>query len=105
MITFLCLRCHWLVIPQADVPVKFAVSVSKRSFKHAVQRNQVKRHIREVYRVSKQPLYQAAMEKGVTIACMFVFLGKEYQERATIEKSIHAITEKIIKKLYVHPTQ
>lgn len=40
--------------PEEEPPVQVLVSVSKRHFKHAVDRNRVKRQVREAYRLNKQ---------------------------------------------------
>lgn len=88
-----------------DTPVKFAVSVSKRSFKKAVQRNRIKRQIREIYRTSKHPLYTAAMEKKATVVCMFVFLGKEIPDNEVIQKALENITGRMIKKIHALANQ
>ncbi|MBK7959250.1 MAG: ribonuclease P protein component [Bacteroidetes bacterium] len=74
VVTFLCLRCHWKVIPNIDFPVQMAVSVAKKKLKHAVDRNTVKRRVREAYRVQKHPLYQIASDKSLNIALMFIYL-------------------------------
>ena len=52
--------------------VKVLISVSKRHFKHAVDRNRVKRQIREAYRNNKDIL---SAEKGFNLA--FIWLSDE----------------------------
>ena len=42
-----------------DVPIKVLISVSKRHFKLAVDRNRAKRQIREAYRLNKAILWDA----------------------------------------------
>ena len=42
-----------------NVPAQMLVSVSKRHFKHAVDRNRVKRQVREAYRKHKHTVTQA----------------------------------------------
>lgn len=42
---------------------QFLVSVGKHYFKHAVDRNRMKRLVREAYRKNKLPLYEKAKEK------------------------------------------
>ena len=44
---------------QGEVPVQILISVPKKRFKHAVDRNRVKRQVREAYRLHKQVLYEA----------------------------------------------
>ena len=56
------LRVVYLVQPfsadeqQAIAPVQMMISVPKRRFKHAIDRNRVKRQVRETYRKNKQLL-------------------------------------------------
>lgn len=99
MITFLCLRCHWNLQEEQDFPVKFSVSVSKKNFKTAVQRNKIKRAVREAYRVEKHPLYSACQEADKKIAFMLIYIGKELLPPAEIKKAVRHMLDKIIKKL------
>ena len=50
------LRAIFHISNSESVPVKVLISVSKRHFKHAVDRNRAKRQIREAYRLHKQVL-------------------------------------------------
>ena len=45
-------------------PAKIAVSVSKKLFKKAVERNHIKRKILEAYRINKSILYSMRMIKN-----------------------------------------
>lgn len=53
------------------------ISVSKRHFKHAVDRNRVKRQIREAYRLNKQP-FLAQLPKGQNFVLAFIWLSPEH---------------------------
>ena len=46
-----------------DAPVQVLVSVPKKHFKHAVDRNRIKRQVREAFRQHKQLLYEALAEQ------------------------------------------
>ena len=67
------LRAVFRQVPrtQTDVPVQVLVSVSKRHFKHAVDRNRIKRQIREAYRHQKQVLCDA-VPSGQCLLLAFV---------------------------------
>lgn len=76
-----------------DVPVQVLVSVSKRHFKHAVDRNRVKRQVREAYRHHKQILTEKAHQEQ-TLAIAFIWLADKLYESATVEKSVRKLLEK-----------
>lgn len=82
------------------IPVKVMVSVPKRYFKHAVDRNRVKRQLREAYRHHKASLWQA-MERhpNQSLAVVFIWLDAHHRLSSEVEQRvtglIHRISEKI----------
>src|SRR6188472_1874814 len=77
-------RLVWLISTLTkDVPAQIAFAVPKRLFKKAVDRNRIKRLMRESYRKNKSQLYSLISDRGVNVALLLVFTGKEmvdYQE-------------------------
>jgi ribonuclease P protein component len=82
---------------QAKIPVQAAFTVGKRNFKHAVQRNLIKRRMREVYRLNKSKFYNELGEKQVAV--FFIFTGKTIPEYKQIEASIKKGLKKLVSEL------
>ncbi len=78
-------------------PVQAGFTVPKRFFKHAVDRNRIKRLIREVYRTNKYELYKKLMSQQKQLAIMFVYNGKKLPEFAETAKAVTACMKKIVK--------
>ena len=66
-------------------PIKSSFSVPKRNFKKAVDRNRIKRLIKEAYRLEKKNLF-----KTLSFNCVFMitFLGKKEPTFSETQKKI-----------------
>lgn len=73
------------------VIAKTGVSVSKRNFKTAVDRNHIKRLLREVYRLNKAAYFNNLTTQH---AFMILYIGKEKPTFAQIETSMKRLFEK-----------
>ncbi|HLV69575.1 MAG TPA: ribonuclease P protein component [Xanthomarina sp.] len=80
---------------QDNVQVKAAVSVSKRNFKKAVDRNQIKRLLREAYRLQKATYFN---NMTTPYALMILYIGKEKPTFKEIEAKMAQLLQKFIEK-------
>lgn len=81
-----------LVYLKTDLPeetaIQAAVSVSKRSFKRAVDRNRIKRLLREAYRLNKHKVME---ETGARYAFMILYIGREMPEYEKIDRKMQQL--------------
>lgn len=79
-----------------DATVQVLFSVSKRHFKHAVDRNRVKRQLREAYRHHKDMLPSVAEGRQLLIAFIWI-TDRQYAStkvEAALTKALRKICEK-----------
>ncbi len=76
--------------------IQAGVSASKRNFKKAVDRNKIKRLLREVYRKNKYLIYQSENTKKHIF--MFIYLGKNELDYKTLEEKIVELIHKFLLK-------
>ncbi|WNJ16480.1 ribonuclease P protein component [Pontibacter sp. G13] len=71
-------------------PVSVAFAAPKRSFKRAVDRNFLKRRMKEAYRLQKHPILQWALEQEAPLAILILYT-KRYKASS---RRIHQDTAK-----------
>lgn len=77
-------------------PVQVLFSVPKRSIKHAVKRNQIRRRAKEAYRLNKNSFIEQLGEKNIQLQLIFIYIEKEAKDYKTIEKGIKKALNKLI---------
>jgi ribonuclease P protein component len=84
-------------------PIEFALSVPKKAFKRAVDRNILRRRIREAYRLHKIELYKFlknnALHGHKRFAFMVLYTAKEDMPYLDIEKGIKKMIRKFREEL------
>lgn len=81
-----------------DLPVQLLISVPKKRFKHAVDRNLVKRQVREAFRQHKQVVYDALPEEEMVLMA-FVWLSQEHYSSQEVEKRVVSLLKRMAEKL------
>ena len=90
------IRLHFIFHEDSDLPpCQAGVSVSKRHFKRAVDRNKIKRKIREAYRLNKHDFVYSLKKEGKRVAIMMIFSGKEMPHFTEIDLSVKRGLKKI----------
>ncbi len=86
------LRVVYIPIEQpGSFPAQFSLSVPKKKFRLAVDRNRLRRQVREVYRLNKHLLYEDLLSKDKRIALMVMYVAKEEKPYKDIEQSMKRI--------------
>lgn len=89
-------RVTFLASLEISVPAQVIIAVPKRRFKRAVDRNLLKRRIREVYRLNKQELlYAFLVEQPTGLLFSIQYIGKEIHDFAFIELKLKLALSKL----------
>ena len=92
------IRVHYLFTENGPV-LQFGAGASTRNFKKSVDRNKIKRRLREAWRLQKLPLTELLLQQNHKLAVFFIYSGKELPEyKMVFESTTKAISklEKII---------
>jgi len=81
----------WVAGIREDVPLEAGFAVPKKNIKHAVDRNHMKRLMREAYRLNQDVLYTTVQNKGLHLSMVFLFQSRQIVDYPTIEKSIQTL--------------
>ncbi len=85
--------------------LQFGVGVSTRNFKHATDRNRIKRLTREAWRLQKTTLRELVLLKGIHCAVFVIYTGKELPGFEVANEKIGVILSRLIKTVHEVPAQ
>lgn len=83
----------------AAIPVSVLVSVPKKRFHNAVDRNRMKRQIRESYRRNKSGLWKAVVEKRKSVNIAFICITDRQSSSDQIERSVGKLLNRLSEKI------
>jgi ribonuclease P protein component len=84
---------------ESDFPVQVLITVSSKNFPRAVDRNTIKRLIRESYRLNKHILYDDLKSKNKKLLIAIIYSSKKIESFSLIEEKVVASLQKIISLL------
>lgn len=91
------LRMVYLKIShKSNYPIQVAFSVPKRKFKNAIDRNRLKRLMRESYRKNKHILYENIDERYIL---MFIYTDEKHYKYVDIEKKMILLIKNFVRNI------
>ncbi len=96
-LTLPSLRIIYSIMPadKALQPVRILISVPKRNFRKAVDRNLIRRRIREAYRKNKTLLINALSETGKRIDLAAIWIDASLRPYSEVERSVTEMVQKL----------
>ena len=96
-------KLMWIPISlPTDFPAQIAFSVPKRNFKKAVDRNRMKRLMRESYRKNKSDIYTLLSDRKMQCALLLHYSGKTQLTFQEADEKIKQILLRFAKDLQAH---
>ena len=92
-------RLVWLLADDIE-GVQILISAPKRNFHHAVDRNRIKRQIREFYRTQSAPLKDAVAARGKGLALAFLFNDTRLWDTGDLVARLQSAMDKLVETLY-----
>lgn len=92
-------RAFYVIGVSSPSIAKFGVSVPKRKFKRAVDRNRIKRLVKEAIRTNKFALEEELDKQSLSLNTMIVFNGDALPKYNFVELKIKEILERLVQSI------
>ena len=92
------IKYQWLNRPK-EVPFQLVISVPKRTFKRAVDRNRIKRLIREAVRKKKHLLESALTDKQETLAFFMIYTDSKEMDVDFMTNKIETLFQRLVTEI------
>jgi ribonuclease P protein component len=89
-------RVYYLLNRSANSPIQCGVGVSTKNFKKAVDRNRIKRLIKEAWRLQKGPLQEKTGSKDLQLNLFLIYTGKELPGYKEVYAKVTVIINKLV---------
>ena len=95
------LRIYYKKIPlNCAFQAQFAFAAPKKIFPHAVDRNRLKRLLRESVRLQKPTFTQALQDKNIQIILLLSYHTKKIHDYKEVEDAVTKLLQKLVNELH-----
>jgi len=99
------LKCLFIIYEKdnTDELLQFGISVPKRKFKTAVERNLLKRRCREAWRLNKNELQTSLQQNNIKMHVFFIYQSHKALPYATFDNAMKKIIPQLITAINTPP--
>ena len=91
------LRVTYQFLPSEETVVQVGVTAGKKYFKRAVDRNRIKRLIKEAYRLQKNDLLETVKQGGQKGFLFFIYTDKTIASFSVIKEAMNKCLQRLKK--------
>ncbi len=99
-VTSFPLRAVFIEVPPQtqEATATILISVAKKRFRHAVDRNLLKRRIREAYRLNKEPFINYLNEQNKKMAVAVLYIDTKHSSTDFLKRKMTKLLNSIMEK-------
>ena len=93
------------LVEDSEPVLKCGVGLSGRYFKKAVDRNRIKRLLREAYRLQQHSIQQFCLDKDKALLLFILYTGREIPTYQPLYENVGAALHKLLTHLHARTSQ